>query len=198
MVLSGSWEVMVEIRFHGRGGQGAVVASEILAAALFLEGKYVQAFPAFGVERRGAPVTAFLRVDSKPIRLRCQIESPDHVIILDPTLIAAVDVTAGLKEGGMILISSDRPPEAFSLGDGWLVATVDAGAIALKHGLGTRTNPIVNTAILGAFARLTKLVNLESITEAIREGVPMRPEENVAAAREAYESLRAGRWGGAG
>jgi 2-oxoacid:acceptor oxidoreductase gamma subunit (pyruvate/2-ketoisovalerate family) len=183
---------MVEIRFHGRGGQGAVVASEILAAALFREGKHVQAFPAFGVERRGAPVTAFLRVDSRPIRLRCQIESPDHIIILDPTLIAAVDVTTGLKPAGSILISSDRAPESFTqlMRDGWRVATVDAGAIASKHGLGTRTNPIVNTAILGAFARITQLVGLEAVLEAIREGVPVRPEENIAAAREAYGNVK--------
>ena len=182
---------MIEVRFHGRGGQGAVVASEILASALFKEGKYVQAFPAFGVERRGAPVTAFLRIDEQPIRLRCQIETPDHIVILDPTLIAVVDVTQGLRPGGWILISSDRGPEAFrTLRDrGGRIAVVDACEIAVKHHLGSRTNPIVNTAILGAFARVTELVSLEAITEAIAEGVPLRPEENIAAAREAYERV---------
>ena len=99
---------MVEVRFHGRGGQGAVVASEILATALFHEDKAVQAFPAFGVERRGAPVAAFLRCDDTPIRLRCQIYQPDQVIVLDPTLLSAVDVTAGLKNDGSILINSDH------------------------------------------------------------------------------------------
>jgi len=184
--------MMVEIRFHGRGGQGTVVASEILARALFKEGRYVQAFPAFGVERRGAPVTAFLRVDSHPIRLRCQIQTPDHIVILDPTLIPVVEVTAGLKSKGSILINTDRSPQEFpefSEG-GWRVATVAAGAIAVEYGLGTRTNPIVNTAILGAFARLSGLVSLEAITEAISEGVPTRPEANVAAARAAYERVQ--------
>lgn len=184
---------MIEIRFHGRGGQGAVVASELLAAALFKEGKFVQAFPAFGVERRGAPVTAFLRLDTAPIRLRCQIYKPDHVVILDPTLIPVVDVTAGLKAGGWILINSDRSPEAFEnfAKGGWQVATIDAGAIAVCHSLGTRTNPIVNTAILGAFSRVTGLVGLEAITEAIAEGVPVRSKENIAAARQAYERAQA-------
>lgn len=183
---------MEEIRFHGRGGQGAVTSSELLAAALFKEGKFVQAFPAFGVERRGAPVTAFLRIDSAPIRLRCQIYKPDHVVILDPTLIPVVDVTVGLKPQGSILINSDRAPETFIafMQGGWRVATVDASAIAVAHQLGTRTNPIVNTAILGAFARVTGLVSLEAITEAIAEGVPIRPQENIAAAREAYDRVK--------
>lgn len=183
---------MMEIRFHGRGGQGAVVASELLAIALFQEDKFVQAFPAFGVERRGAPVAAFLRIDSAAIRLRCQIYQPDHVVILDPTLLPVVDVTAGLKPNGWILINSDRDPgtfRAFAEG-GWRVATVDAGTIAVEHHLGTRTNPIVNTAILGAFARVTGLVSLEAVIEAISEGVPIRPEENVAAARAAYDRVQ--------
>lgn len=90
------------------------MASELLATALFKEGKFVQAFPAFGVERRGAPVTAFLRIDAAPIRLRCQIYQPDHVVILDPTLIPVVDVTAGLKPQGFILINSDRDPLEFN------------------------------------------------------------------------------------
>lgn len=182
---------MVEIRFHGRGGQGAVIASELLATALFKEGKFVQAFPVFGVERRGAPVMAFLRVDTAPIRLRCQIETPDHVVILDPTLIAVVDVTSGLKAGGWILINSDHGPESFNFASAsWQVATVDASAIAVEHNLGTQTNPIVNTAILGAFARVTGLVRLDSIIEAITEEVPTRKQENIAAARTAYERVK--------
>ncbi len=182
---------MIEVRFHGRGGQGAVVASEILATALFKEGKFVQAFPAFGVERRGAPVMAFLRFDSLPIRRRCQIYEPDHVVVLDPTLLLAVDVTAGLKPDGSILINSEAPPESFSALQRFLVATVPAGKIAVAHNLGTRTNPIVNTAILGAFARLTGFVNLETLLEAIAEKIPGRQRErNQAAARAAYERVR--------
>jgi len=183
---------MIEVRFHGRGGQGAVVASEILAAALFAEGKFVQAFPAFGIERRGAPVTAFLRMSSAPIRLRCQIESPDHVVILDPTLIPVVDVTAGLKPGGWIIINSDREPDAFAslTAQGWRIATVDAADIASRHKLGARTNPIVNTAILGAFSHVTRLVKLESIVQAVEEGVPVKPGQNREAAREAFSAVQ--------
>jgi 2-oxoacid:acceptor oxidoreductase gamma subunit (pyruvate/2-ketoisovalerate family) len=181
---------MIEVRFHGRGGQGAVVASEILATALFKEGKFVQAFPAFGVERRGAPVMAFLRCDTAPIRRRCQIYEPDHVVILDPTLLSAVDVTAGLVPDGSILINSDRPPEGFAALHRFHVATVPAGDIAVAHRLGTRTNPIVNTAILGAFARVTGFVSLEAIVESIAEKIPARQQErNQAAAREAYERV---------
>lgn len=178
---------MIEIRFHGRGGQGAVVASEILASAFFKEGKFVQSFPTFGVERRGAPVAAFIRVDDQPILLRCEIYQPDHIVVLDPTLILAVDVTAGLKDGGWIIVNSDRRPEELELPERFRVATVDANRIAVKHRLGSPTNPIVNTAILGAFARITRLVGLDPLLEAVREAVPLQKEANVAAAREAYE-----------
>lgn len=182
---------MIEVRFHGRGGQGAVVASEILATALFKEGKFVQAFPAFGVERRGAPVMAFLRFDALPIRRRCQIYEPDHVVVLDPTLLLAVDVTAGLKPDGSILINSDSSPESFAALQKFLVATVPAAEIAVAHKLGTRTNPIVNTAILGAFARLTGFVGLETLLESIAEKIPERQRErNQAAARAAYEAVK--------
>jgi 2-oxoacid:acceptor oxidoreductase gamma subunit (pyruvate/2-ketoisovalerate family) len=183
---------MVEIRFHGRGGQGTVVASEVLAAALFKEGKYVQAFPTFGVERRGAPVAAFLRIADRPIRLRCQIEKPDHVIVLDPTLLPVIDATSGLKPGGWILINSDHKPETMThfIEGGWKVATVDASSIAAVHQLGSRTNPIVNTAILGAFSSATGLVRIESVSEAIREGISIKPEANVEAALQASREIR--------
>ncbi len=184
---------MIEIRFHGRGGQGTVVASEILASAFFKEGSHVQAFPTFGVERRGAPVAAFLRVDDRPIRLRCQIQEPDHIVILDPTLIPVVDVTAGLKPDGWILINSDRAPQHFArfAAGGWRVALVDASSLALEYHLGNRTNPIVNTAILGAFASVSGLVGVDPVLEAIREIVPARVNDNVRAARDAAEAVRA-------
>lgn len=182
---------MIEIRFHGRGGQGAVVASKVLAAAVFKEGQYVQSFPAFGVERRGAPVTAFTRIDDRAIRIRCQIYEPDHIVVLDPTLLKAVDVTAGLKEGGWIIINSDRDPSAFDLPEKFRVATVDANPIAIKYHLGPKSAPIVNTAILGAFAKATGIVSLEAIAEAVREAVPRNPKGNVAATREAYDSVKA-------
>ncbi len=182
---------MIEIRFHGRGGQGAVVASEILAGALFREGKYVQSFPAFGVERRGAPVTAFIRVDEEPILLRSEIYHPNHVVVLDPTLITVVQVTEGLERGGWVLINSDRKPGEVQLPPDFRLATVDADRIAIRHKLGTPTNPIVNTAILGAFARISRLVRLEPLLEAVREAVPLKKEENAAAAEEAYGEVQA-------
>ena len=182
---------MIEVRFHGRGGQGVVIASEVLADASFHEGKRVQSFPAFGVERRGAPVMAFTRVNDKPIRIRCQIYEPDHIVILDPTLLEVMDVTAGLKPRGWILLNSADPPESFGLHDRFRVGTVDANRIAFKFRLGPRNAPIVNTAILGAFAKLTGIVGLEAISQAVRDAVPIRPDENVQAVREAFESVRA-------
>lgn len=177
---------MRELRIHGRGGQGAVIASKVLAMAVFREGRWVQSFPAFGVERRGAPVTAFLRVADAPIRLRCEITAPDDLIVLDPTLVEAIDVTAGLKEGGGILINTERPPSAYpALTDRFRVATVDASAIAVAHGIGSRSQPIVNTAILGAFATWSRLVGLENVCEAIAEEVPSRAAANQQAVREA-------------
>lgn len=182
---------MIEIRFHGRGGQGAQVASKVLAVAFFHEGYYVQSFPAFGVERRGAPVLAFLRIDREPIHLRVNIYEPDHLVVLDPTLISAVDITSGLKPNGWILINSYQPPHAFQGLKGFRIATVDATSIAIRNGLGSRTNPIVNTAILGAFSKITGLVGMDSITLAIREEIPGKKDENVRAAREAYNEVTA-------
>jgi 2-oxoacid:acceptor oxidoreductase gamma subunit (pyruvate/2-ketoisovalerate family) len=181
---------MIEIRLHGRGGQGAVIAGKILAAAVFRDGMYAQSFPAFGVERRGAPVTAFTRIDKETVNLRCEIYEPDHIVVLDPTLMEGVNVTAGLREGGIILVNSEDDAGAFEMGDRFRVATVDASGIAVRNRLGTRTTPIVNTAILGAFARVTGLVTIDSVVEAIREGVPVRPDENAAAARNAYDEVR--------
>ena len=181
---------MRELRIHGRGGQGAVVASKVLAAALFREGKSVQSFPAFGVERRGAPVTAFLRVSDGPILLRCEITEPDDCVILDPTLMKAVDVTQGLKPGGTILINTDRPAETYAdLATRFRVALVDASAIARDFALGSRTQPIVNTAILGAFAAASGLVELESVCAAIAEIIRLKTDRNVEAAREAAKAV---------
>ncbi|MFQ5843685.1 MAG: 2-oxoacid:acceptor oxidoreductase family protein [Planctomycetota bacterium] len=182
---------MHELRIHGRGGQGAVIASKILAAALFREGRSVQSFPAFGVERRGAPVTAFLRLSDGPIRLRCEITEPDDLIVLDPTLVEALDVTGGLKPGGSILINSARDPQSYAeLTKRYRVATVDASAVARRHELGSKTQPIVNTAILGAFAADSGRVGLDAVCEAIAEEIRVQPEQNVRAAREAAGAVR--------
>jgi 2-oxoisovalerate ferredoxin oxidoreductase gamma subunit len=181
---------MIEIRTHGRGGQGAVVASEILAVAFFREGKYVQAFPAFGVERRGAPVVSFTRISDGEIRERCEIYEPDHLIVLDPVLIDTVNITSGLKEGGWIIINTNRDLRDSDLAERYRMAMVDANSIAVKHGLGTRATPIVNTAILGAFSAVTKLVGLEAVLDAITEFVPLKKENNREAAKEAFRSVQ--------
>lgn len=182
---------MIEIRFHGRGGQGAVTAANILAMAAFRENKDVQAFPYFGVERRGAPVTAFTKIDDKPVRIKSMIYEPDYVVVLDSSLLKAVDVDMGLKPDGTVLINTDKKPEEIKDVSG-KIATVDATKIAVKHGLGSKEAPIVNTAILGAFAGATGVVKIESIVESILESAPAKRKENAEAAKEAYESVHVG------
>lgn len=183
---------MIEIRFHGRGGQGSVKASDILAMAAFKEGKKVQAFPFFGVERRGAPVTAFTRISDDDIRIHCYIYEPDVLVILDPSLIGAVPLTEGLKPNGKIIINTVKDPEDFTFDDAEnpQVFTVDCSSIALEYGLGTPSAPIVNTAILGAVAKATGLVGIDSITEAIKEKIPVKKEQNAEAAAKTYKQAR--------
>jgi len=180
-----------EIRFHGRGGQGAVVGSEVLAHAFFIEDKYVQAFPAFGVERRGAPVTAFCRIDNKSINLRNQIYEPDHIVVLDSTLLETIGITQGLKKSGTIVVNGKQNPSYYKelLGDEYQLYVVDAASVAVKYHLGSPSNPIVNTAILGAFSKATGLVKIESVEQAIEEYVPVKKEDNKKAARAAYKKV---------
>jgi 2-oxoacid:acceptor oxidoreductase gamma subunit (pyruvate/2-ketoisovalerate family) len=136
---------MIEIRFHGRGGQGTVVATILLAKAFFEAGWQVQSFPFFGVERRGAPVEAYVRLDREKILLRTNVTTPDHVAVQDQTLLHSINVTRGLKPGGWILVNSPSPPADLTPYAGFQLAHVDAKQIALNHRLGTRTHPIVNT-----------------------------------------------------
>ncbi len=184
---------MLEIRIHGRGGQGGVIASKVLAEALFREGWDVQAFPAFGVERRGAPVAAFVRADLKPIRLRCQVEKPDALIILDPTLLDDPGTLTGLSPEGWVVVNTELEPGALPIPLAFRVAAVDAGGIAIRHGLGSASAPIVNTAILGAFARATGAVSLPALRTAIATAVPAKAAQNAAAAAEAFSRTRTGR-----
>ncbi len=177
---------MYEVRFHGRGGQGAVTAANILAIAAVKQGYYAQSFPYFGVERRGAPVQAFTRIDDKRIDIRMNVYNPDAVVVLDPSLMDVIDVTEGLKKGGIIVINTSKKPEDFELGD-YKIATVDATKIALEHKLGSMAAPIVNTAILGAYAKAVGNVKIEYVVEAIRENAPAKKEENALAAKDAYE-----------
>ncbi len=181
---------MTSIRFHGRGGQGAVIASKLLASAFFREGWHVQAFPSFGAERTGVPVSAFLRIDRTRINTHYQVYEPDHVIVLDPVLLTTVNVTTGLRKGGWIVVNSPNDPGALDLPDTFVVATCDATAIALANGLGTRTMPKVNTAMAGAFAAATGLVQLESIVQAIPDVVPVEASANQLAAAQAFQSIR--------
>lgn len=183
---------MIEIRFHGRGGQGAVKGSDILASAAFQEGKEVQAFPFFGVERRGAPVTSFTRISDEEIRIHSYIYEPHVLVILDPTLIGAVPLTEGLRPGGKIIINTKRNPSDFDFSDveNPHIFTVDCVSIALKYKLGSEMAPIVNTTILGAVAHATELVTIESIMDAIREKIPVKPEENAKAALESYTQMQ--------
>jgi len=180
---------MIELRFHSRGGQGGVVAGKLLAVAFFKEGKHVQTFPTFGVERRGAPVMTFVRIDDKPIRLRTQVYAPDHGVILDASLINYFDVTQGLKDNGIILVNTEKDVSEFNFPDKFHPIGINASHIAIENKLGSLTQPIVNTSILGAFAKATGLVSIDAVVEAILEEAPVKPEANAKAAREAYDAL---------
>ncbi|MBT8056619.1 MAG: 2-oxoacid:acceptor oxidoreductase family protein, partial [Gammaproteobacteria bacterium] len=180
---------MIEIRIHGRGGQGGVTLAKLLAASEHREGKSVQAFGVYAAERSGAPVQAFLRLDEEPIHNPNQIYKPDHLIVLDPTLISPV-ILSGLKPGGFILLNCDKSPEHYAVQERakkFRIATIDATSIAVRNGLGSASVPIVNTALAGAAARLLGL-NLESVIDAF--GDFGFGGGNIEAAREAYDGIR--------
>ncbi len=172
---------MLEVRIHGRGGQGAQVACQILAGALFRSGRSVQAFAAYGGERRGAPVTAFVRADSRPIRLRCDIERPQHVLVLDPTMLEDRRVVADMRPGGVVVVNSREAP-AITLAARVRLVWLDAATIARQAGLGS----IVSTAMVGAFGGATGLVALADLVAAVEEGSPTRKSENAEACAAAY------------
>lgn len=182
---------MIELRFHGRGGQGAVVASKTLAQAAFLSGRYVQSYPDYGVERRGAPVVAFARIaeEGDDLFVRQDIREPHHLLVLDATLLTTAPVLTGLRAGGWVVVNSPDPPATLGIDPRFRVATVDASAIALEHGLGSAAQPVVNTAILGAFVRVTGIVTLDDLLAAIEHEVPVKAEENRAAALAAHDRV---------
>lgn len=177
---------MIEIKFKGRGGQGAVVASEMLGKSFFLEGKYPQCFSLFGGERRGAPVVGFLRVDDEPILLKCQIYHPDQMILFDLSLINEEELFQELKPNGLILINSNKEVDFFRHLRRFKIGLIDAGIITRNLGLGTT----FNTAMLGAYVRLTDLIQLNTLTETVKAMAPAKKEENVEAVREAYHQVR--------
>lgn len=185
---------MLQVRIHGRGGQGVVSAAEMLSIAAFEEGRHAQAFPSFGSERTGAPVVAFCRIADKEIRLREPIMEPDALIIQDPTLLHQVDCFAGLKPDGYILINTTKSFEALGLGEfvkGWhpeRLCTVAATELAIKH-VG---RPVPNVPLLGGFAAVSGHIRLESVEKAIRAKFSGKVAEgNIAAAAEAYAIVRA-------
>jgi pyruvate ferredoxin oxidoreductase gamma subunit len=185
---------MFQVRIHGRGGQGVVTAAEMLSIAAFEEGRHAQAFPSFGSERTGAPVVAFCRIADKEIRLREPIMEPDALIIQDPTLLHQVDVFAGLKKDGYILINTNKTFEELGLGDflrDWhpeRLCTVSATDLSIKH-VG---RPVPNVPLLGGFAAVSGIIKLESVALAIREKFAGKiADGNIAAATEAFNIVRA-------
>ena len=176
---------IIEIRLHGRGGQGAVTSAEIIAEAAISEGKYAQAFPSFGPERRGAPVQAYVRVSaSEPIRNRSSITEPDVVVVQDPGLLRSIDVTSGLKSGGIVIINTTKTIEQirheFKIKA--TMGTVGAAKIAMEL-LGVN---IVNTAMIGAILKATEVVKVESLIPPIMTRFGRNGEKNVAAMKRAY------------
>ena len=181
--------MLKEIRIHGRGGQGSVTAADLLANAAFTEDKWVQAFPYFGAERRGAPVKAFARISDEPILVHSQVYTPDYVIVLDHAIYKVVDVTEGLKKDGIIIVNTTKKPSEIEL-KGWRTATVDATGIALELNLLVAGSPVVNTSIVGAFAKATDEVKLTSVLKAIKETwAGSAGEKNARAAELAYARL---------
>lgn len=181
--------MLKEIRIHGRGGQGSVTLAEILARAAFMEGKWVHAFPYFGAERRGAPVKAFARLSDAPILVHSQVYNPDYVVVLDPVIYKVVDVTEGLKRDGIIIMNTTKEPSQIDF-KGFRTATVDATGIALQLNLVVAGLPVVNSAMVGAFAKATGEVELVSALKAIKETWSgAAGEKNAQAAEIAYERL---------
>jgi len=177
---------LIEIRWHGRGGQGAVTSAELLAQAAINEGKYAHAFPSFGPERRGAPVLAFVRISSKqPIKIRAEIREPDVVVVLDPGLLPIINVTSGLKANGMVVVNTRKQAEQIrqEFGISQTLATVDATSIA-REILGV---PITNTTMVGAVVRATGVVKIDSLLEPLKHRFDRLAERNINAMKRAYE-----------
>ena len=185
---------MLEVRWHGRGGQGVVTASHVLATAALVQGLHFQSLPAFGAERSGAPVVAYTRIADGPIPVRGPIEEPDVVVVLDPTLIGRVAVLEGLGQGGVVIVNSPRPPQEVARELGvppGRVYMLDASEVALRL-LGRR---LPNAPMLGALVRVTAVVSLGACGEALRQTVGARLgaavlDANLRALHEGYERVR--------
>ena len=190
MLFGGSLLTLKEFRWHGRGGQGAWTASELLARAAINEGKYIQSFPEFGPERMGAPVKAYTRISDAPIRLHCAVYNPDLAIVMDPTLLATVPVTKGLGEKGLLIVNTPKEPKTLkeelkmSQGSVWTVSATDIAMRILGRA-------ITNTAMLGVVAQATGMVKMESIEKAVQERFPgPLAEKNMGVIKEAYKEAK--------
>ena len=180
---------MIEIRFHGRGGQGAVTSAELVALAAIDAGGFAQSMPSFGPERRGAPVQAYLRVSDEKIRIRAEVTKPDIVVVLDESLMKVLDVTSGLKEGGLLVVNSAHPAAEFAKSHGikHKLATIDALKIAME----ILKVPITNTTMIGALVKASGLVSLDGVIKQIEHRFnPKLAERNVSALRKAYEETK--------
>lgn len=181
----------IEIRWHGRGGQGAVTAAEIIAEAAYYDGfKGVTAAPFFGAERRGAPVIATNRLGREPVRTLALVKQPDIVVVLDESILKVVNVVAGIEPGGLVIINSPKQPDAFSLNAPVRIATTDATRFATDAGLIIMGNVLFNTAILGGFSKATGLVGMAAIEKALKHHFKSAEaaEKNIIAARASYEA----------
>ncbi len=183
---------MIEIKILGRGGQGAVTTGQLLAIAALHDRKHCQTFPMFGVERRGAPVQAFVRISNKPIHLRSQVYEPDIVLVLDPSLAGSIDVTEGVKEGGTVIVNTTKKPGELKLDSGCTVHCVDATSVALR----IFSMPIVNTPILGALSAITGIVSIRALQKAADEKFESTKGKQIAelnkkAIKEVYENTKA-------
>ncbi len=187
---------MLEIRWHGRGGQGAKTAALLLGEAAIRTGKFVQAFPEYGPERMGAPVQSFDRISDEPITLHCSVTNPEVVVVLDASLMECVDVTAGLSEDGVLLINTSQSPDEIRQRINWQgqkLYTVNASAIAME----TVKKNVPNTPMMGALLKATNLMNFESMLEDTKHKMekkfknrPEIVEGNMAAIRRAYEEVK--------
>ncbi|MGD8561295.1 MAG: 2-oxoacid:acceptor oxidoreductase family protein [Desulfarculaceae bacterium] len=179
---------MIEVRFHGRGGQGAVTSCELVAQAAIAEGKFAQAFPSFGPERRGAPLQAFLRISDQPIRLREKIYKPDVVVVLDPALVATGNVKDGLKDGGVLVVNSSKSIDAVKGECGFKgrTAVVDATKIAEEE-MGV---PITNTTMLGALLKAQEVVAKESLKEPLQHRFGRIAEKNLKSLERAFNETQ--------
>ena len=179
---------MIEVRWHGRGGQGAVTSVELLAVSAIAAGKYAQGFPSFGAERRGAPVAAFTRIDDKQIKVRSGIYEPDIVLVLDSSLIGVVNVTDGLKPNGKLIVNTPKKPEEIrkELNFSGTIATVDGTGIARKE-MGV---PIANTTMIGALLKVIGIMGLDTMKDAVEHRFGRIAQKNLSAMKRAYDEIK--------